>query len=360
MSQPDSFDVILVDFPPNLQQETPAEALERVFGVDAATATRIVSSVPVVVKYDAPAPVARQYAKALTQAGAKVTFSPSARPTPTPTPVPPPASPPPYKLADVPGFEENSSPPPHQRRRPPPPSGPSASASTVEPKDKPSFLRGVAGSFLYPFKGMGWLMILVGGLVFAGGAFISSISFLGFVGTFIIFGYWAAYMFKVASHSSDGEEYPPQWPDFSSFWDDILSPAFRLYGIFVIAFGPAVAAFLFFFSSSGVTTTTTSISVSLAVLGAIYVPMAILCVALRGTIGGANPILVIRAIFVSWKEYLLALVLLLPIFFVGSMAGELSGFWIVPGTIVSLWLMMTEMRILGLIYYTNADRLEWL
>ena len=101
----------------------------------------------------------------------------------------------------------------------------------------------------------------------------------------------------------------------------------------------------------------------LEVLGAIYLPMALLCVVMYGTLGALHPRTVLPSIVKVPGPYTIVCLL----FFIMTIAGILSKlfFAFIPlvGAIVSyamtFYLMVVQARTLGLIYRTNQNQLQW-
>jgi hypothetical protein len=245
-----------------------------------------------------------------------------------------------------------------------------APPARVVPQDQ-SFVGQLAGAFSYPFKGDG-VILLAGGTIFY--AILNAASFFAMFGGFFgmaailmltVFGagYLLAYLRRILTCSAIGNEEMPAWPDVSELMDDILAPFLQLLGTVLACFLPALALWLFAGHDHPWAGPARAVAV---IYGCICFPMAFLAVSVLDSVAAANPLLVIPSILRIPLQYLLTVLLLggvlalrwagdaflqrlLPIPF---LVGIVLGF-------VSLYLLTVEMRILGLLYLINKDRLGW-
>ncbi|GAG23945.1 unnamed protein product, partial [marine sediment metagenome] len=96
----------------------------------------------------------------------------------------------------------------------------------------------------------------------------------------------------------------------------------------------------------------------------LYLPMGLIAVALFDSFAALNPVIVVAGIAKTFPAYLLAAAVL---FLCYLLSGLLQGFVssLVPllgslvATAVSLYFLMVEMRLLGLLYNTHQHRLKW-
>ena len=356
------FDVTLVGFPSGTTTgEHPTRALERVFGIDHAMASRMLESSPVVVKHGADAQLARKYVNALREIGAEAKVAPTNQ----------------GETACDPATSRGAVTPARQRpaRTSSSRDGRSAagprlisSSSTEEPKELESFFSTMLRAFHYPFKGRGKFMLIGGVIVLSLGFWMGSWSFYGAIIDFFLFGYLAAYMFKGAIATGDGEDEPPDWPDFTSFWDDILLPYLQITATSLLCFGPAFGyAYYGLFSSFGFEQTmseagsfTEPLFLLLLVAGVIYFPMALLAVTLRRSLFAMNPFVIVPALMKTWRHYPIACVVIVLVYLVVSFVSALPGVGLPISSFLTLWLLMVEMRVLGLLYTANEAKLDWL
>ena len=106
--------------------------------------------------------------------------------------------------------------------------------------------------------------------------------------------------------------------------------------------------------------------IPLALLGAGYFPMAVLAVAMSDSVLAVNPLVVVPAILKVPLEYLVVLMVAGT-----AVAARLAGTLVLPailpvmvvpgliGTFLALYLATVLMRLLGLMYCANRDKLGW-
>jgi hypothetical protein len=221
-------------------------------------------------------------------------------------------------------------------------------------------------AFSYPLKKDGAILLVCGTIVFGflnGGRWVLSyFKFAGFMGIaywlclIMSVGYLFAFMQNIVQASSQGEEKMPDWPEISGFWDDLVIPFFRFGVIWFLCLGPGIAVMLLVSPLAGV---------PLLFLGLFCLPMAILTVCLADGIAGLNPIIIFSGIGKVPLPYLAICGIFLVIIALmhGSrMLLELTGIPVLPtviSTFISLYGITVEMRLLGLLYFTNKSKLAW-
>jgi hypothetical protein len=221
-------------------------------------------------------------------------------------------------------------------------------------------------AFSYPLKKDGAILLVCGTIVFGflnGGRWVLSyFKFAGFMGIaywlclIMSVGYLFAFMQNIVQASSQGEEKMPDWPEISGFWDDLVIPFFRFGVIWFLCLGPGIAVMLLVSPLAGV---------PLLFLGLFCLPMTILTVCLADGIAGLNPIIIFSGIGKVPLPYLAICGIFLVIIALmhGSrMLLELTGIPVLPtviSTFISLYGITVEMRLLGLLYFTNKSKLAW-
>jgi hypothetical protein len=240
------------------------------------------------------------------------------------------------------------------------------------------FFQLLPGAFAYPARGAGMFLMLAGILIFAGLRWGWGMMLLGglrfmITGVFlqvIAGGYLFTYLQSIIHSTAAGEREIPELPSMSNFMDDIFMPFFRLLGLILVCFGPLAIGFL------GVPP---ALLLAIALLGALYFPMAFLSVAILDSVGAANPLVVIPSILKVPLEYLATVILLILVlglrplgdFLVASAfprgihtkhMGELlayfgaNGFW----GFMSFYLLVVAVHILALLYVAKKQKLAWL
>jgi pSer/pThr/pTyr-binding forkhead associated (FHA) protein len=233
-----------------------------------------------------------------------------------------------------------------------------------------SFAGRLGGAFLYPFKGDGMILLATGTICYAiinAASFFAQFAFLyGMVVILMVTvfatGYLICYLQRILTSSAIGEDEMPDWPDFSGF-SDILGPFLQFLGTVAACFLPALAVSLFVahdnpWAGPG--------KVAATLFGCACFPMAFLAVSMFDSVAALNPLLIFPSILRIPLQYVVTVLLL---------AGVLALRWkgeaflerllplpflvrIVYG-FAGLYLLTVEMRILGLLYLANKDRLGW-
>ncbi len=227
-------------------------------------------------------------------------------------------------------------------------------------------------AFSYPFKKDGAILLGCGTVVFSflSGARwvlftgVKSMGLLGasFWATFFLcvvmsVGYLFAFMQGIVQSSARGDQAMPDWPEISAFWDDLVVPFFQFTCIWCLCLGPGIAImWLLQMPMAGI---------PVLFLGLLCLPMAILTVAMADTIAGFNPFTIFSGIGKVPLAYLTICGIFLVIIAVGHGVEKLLDWTQIPilPTVVSncigLYGVTVEMRLLGLLYYTNKARLAW-
>ncbi len=238
----------------------------------------------------------------------------------------------------------------------------------LKPPRRQSFLALLPGAFSYPLRKDGWLLLVLGAVFFLVLSILAWAPLVGWLISFFAGGYLCAYMMKIISSSANGDEEMPDWPAFRGFWDDILVPFFSVLIVVFYAFLPASiyvvvsaeGSFLdaFFGSPKG------PVLPALFGCGLLYIPMALIALSIVGVRGALNPFLVTISILKVFFQYLLASLILgvlvgLRMASQTYIAGPIPFIGPVVDGLLSLYFLVVEMRILGLIYYANEERLGW-
>ena len=222
-------------------------------------------------------------------------------------------------------------------------------------------------AFSYPFKKDGAILLGCGTVVFSflSGAHwvLSQVKFAGAIGVAYLLcivmtvGYLYAFMQNVIQSSARGEQAMPDWPEVSAFWDDMVVPFFQFSLIWLVCLGPGIAVMLLLRSPLG--------GVSLLFLGLFCLPMAILTVAMADSITGLNPFIIFSGIGKVPFPYLTTCGIFLVVIALVHGIQKFLAWTDIPilptviGTFISLYGVTVEMRLLGLLYYTNKAKLAW-
>jgi hypothetical protein len=229
-----------------------------------------------------------------------------------------------------------------------------------EEAESRSFFSQLAGAFAYPFQGQGLWMLVVAPPLLAAAEFAAHFVLFGFIGWLLLTAYMVAFMFKIVRHSATGEAEPPPWPDIGS--DEIFRPLF----LFV------AASFVYFIPALIVLTTGGSTLVFLVLLaaGVFFLPMAITIVVMSNSFLALNPVLIVRSILRVPLEYLVVVTMSAVVFILRvSVDTGLQvqydkhplGFLVIAvlQSGVGLYFTMVQMRVLGVMFRANEEKLGW-
>jgi len=243
----------------------------------------------------------------------------------------------------------------------------------ARPVAEKGFFARLPEAAIYPFKGSGALILAVAAIIFAlfdavaGGWLFIFYFVLGFVAI----GYLFSFMQNIIHATAAGEDEMPDLPGF----DGVFAACFRFIGLSLLCYGPPIAlelANLWGAEISG------GIILAAKILCNLYFPMALLAVAMKDNVLAANPLVVVPAILKVPGEYLVAAILLTAIFALRELGDEYSkhmgsvafstrrmdrlftsfgvrALW----SFASIYLLVVNMRILGLLYLTKKHRLGW-
>jgi hypothetical protein len=253
-----------------------------------------------------------------------------------------------------------------------------------------SFARSLDGLFMYPLRGSGLPMLLLGTVFFYAVELIlwlSGFSFffmaIGLIVAVLMSAYQSMFFVSVLNKSATGDDDLPGWPDITA--GEMISDLLKFVGAAVIAFLPVwvcLAAAIFMTASAvhrGVSdfaqqvenAPDTGVLAIIALLslpvGILYYPMALLSNSIFGTpLVSFNPVFVFRSIVGSMKDYLICTlvffvsfiaVLLLKAFFNALPLPFITGIFVM---FIGLYATTLEMRLLGVFYRYNQAKLKWM
>ena len=243
----------------------------------------------------------------------------------------------------------------------------------------------IPGAFGYPFRGVGVLVVIVGIVLFAllkwGQACLMyrnlRIFIFGIILEMFAGGYLFTYLQSIIHATAAEERELPDLPGVSNIAEDVLVPFFRLFGLVLFCFGPALGLGIWYVVAHDPMVLT--VFLAALGLGAIYFPMAFLSVAIHDSIAAGNPLVVVPSIMKVAVPYLVPFfmlacllglqyrsgILLQKIFPNGATTQsvpELAGWAASVGflSFISLYLLIVAIHLLAMIYVTRKDELGWL
>lgn len=217
-------------------------------------------------------------------------------------------------------------------------------------------------TFVYPWRDHGWMILVPGGLM-ALAMGISSFGFLGTLSMVLIGGYFAAHYLNVIETTLTGRMSQPEWPDVSDVWSEVVGPVLRVFAVASFAAVPSLV-FDWLAARSG---TPDEIGWLLSAVGlalhCLYFPLAMVAVAIHGTLLAALPHRVLPALVRCsptywWGVFLLWLVTSLFSLAVGVLftVPYLGG---LLGACALVYFFVIHGRFCGLLYRRYEDRIGW-
>jgi pSer/pThr/pTyr-binding forkhead associated (FHA) protein len=232
------------------------------------------------------------------------------------------------------------------------------------------FYAKLPGAFVYPFKGAGVIILVCATIAFAAMGFLSR-GLTGIVITVALYGFIFLFMQNIILTTTSDEKLDLCFPEMSSLFGAALQLAGTVLASFWLAIGLAIAKFY------DVEIPSEAILASV-ILGGIYFPMALLVVAMKDSAFAANPLVVVPAMVKLPLKYSVTVVLLLAVFGVRRLGGLISGgagtvalrthdenTFLVAMAVQAVWallsvyLLVVTMRILGLFYNASKRTLGW-
>jgi hypothetical protein len=205
-------------------------------------------------------------------------------------------------------------------------------------------------------------LLAVGALFFVVVGWVTQFMWLlGLIVSILLAGYLCAFMFGIVSRSAVGDPQPPPWPDVTDAYEDVVRPLVLVVGTVFIAMLPAVVLGL---GSMVYGWRTETLGWAAYAAGLVYLPMAMLGVCLTENFLMASPHVVIPAILKVPAEYVTvcaAMAVAVGVQYLGQAGGldRLPVIGALAAEFISLYCLVLQMRLLGVLYYTRQERLGW-
>lgn len=212
----------------------------------------------------------------------------------------------------------------------------------------------------YAYRGSGKYVLLICAVLSVVAKLAGIAPLLGPVATVLLGGYFCAIFFQMVQSSATGGKEAPEFPDTANLFEDIIWPMLQIGVVMFVSFCPALGYALWV----GDEHLNQFVAYGLLAFGVIYAPMAMLAVVVLGYTGALSPHIVIPAICRGGWLYWVGVVLLCVLYFAESVIDDiLSGSWVVGPLVMSVvgtYTLMTNARILGLVYRERQEELGWL
>jgi hypothetical protein len=183
---------------------------------------------------------------------------------------------------------------------------------------------------------------------------------VGPIAGLLLSAYFCAVYFQMIQSSATGGKEAPEFPDTANFFEDIIWPMLQIFVVGLVSFGP-VLGYLTWAGDDGVNAL---VAYGLLGFGVTYFPMAMLAVVVLGYTGALSPHIVVPAIFrAGWLYWFSVLMLCLLYVAESAIESALSGLFIIKFIIlafVGAYTLMTNARILGIVYRERQEELGWL
>lgn len=184
--------------------------------------------------------------------------------------------------------------------------------------------------------------------------------FFGGIARLLLSGYFCAIYYQLVQSTATGGKEAPEFPDTSNIFEDIIWPMLQILVVAIVSFGPFVG-YVFWVGDEVLNP---MLAYVLLGFGVVYFPMAILAVVILGYIGALSPHIVLPAIFRGGWIYWVGVFLLLALYFAGGVVeGVFTGRIIVGNLVMAVvgsYTLMTNARILGVVYRERREELGWL
>ncbi|MBI2932895.1 MAG: DUF4013 domain-containing protein [Planctomycetes bacterium] len=262
----------------------------------------------------------------------------------------------------------------------------------------PTFSHTLDDVFTYPFRGVGILLMVMGGIMFIVLSTVLRFTVPAYAGGYatyivaaclafaVIMGYLSSFFLSVLHTTATGADEVPQWPDIT----DVPAMVFDLLKFtlaHVASFLPAALVIIGMIlwlvdvaaaSSYGegeaalgrmaiIVWICLPPIILLGLMGLCYLPMALLANCIFGfPLSCFNPAFIVRSIWATRGDYLICLLAYLVLYVVDTVVSFIAGLndlvffaSVIPASIFTMYATVVQMRLLGQFYRYNQGRLGW-
>ncbi|MEW6356832.1 MAG: hypothetical protein AB1696_10920 [Planctomycetota bacterium] len=226
---------------------------------------------------------------------------------------------------------------------------------------------------LYPFTRSGVAMLITGTAFIYVLNILAMLPGFGWIGLVFFSGYLCAYWMDVVAASAVGESEPPDWPDLSHIFDDMVKQCALFLATLLLCLIPLVVALYVesCFDAQSPFRKGHPLAWACAGLGLLYFPVALCRVSIDRSLSGARPGFVLRAMVKFPGQYYFAatcffigLWLLVggwAAAFAGGVGALLGSPWMLLLLLVQapgFYILLLSGRVMGLFYWCNRNTLD--
>ena len=212
----------------------------------------------------------------------------------------------------------------------------------------------------YAWRGSGKYVLIICVVLSVVATLASIAPLIGGIAGLLLFAYFCAVYFQLIQSTATGGKEAPEFPDTANVMEDIIWPMIQTVLVVLVSFGPFIGYGVW----AGEERENSLVSLGLLGFGVVYFPMARLAVVVLGFIGALGPHIVIPSIFRAGWLYWVGVALLCLLYFVESMIADMLSGSLIIGSLamsaVGSYTMMTNARILGVMYRERQEELGWL
>jgi hypothetical protein len=181
-----------------------------------------------------------------------------------------------------------------------------APARSTQPTER-SFAAFALDAFEYPFRGDGMIILLAGTLLRSVIGAVPAVGMYGTITAIAQWGYLLPMLQSVVQGNAQDVQILPRWPGLTGV-AELFETQPQWFVVLAVCFGPAYGVDLAATAESANRPEVNwPVILGLAVAGGLYLPMAVLGVAMFDSVSALDPRLVLRSIFAVPGNYLLLL-----------------------------------------------------
>jgi hypothetical protein len=212
--------------------------------------------------------------------------------------------------------------------------------------------------FTYAYRGSGKYILICCIVLSVIAEIVSLAPLFGAIAGILLSGYFSAVYFQMIQSTATGNDEAPQFPEMANIFEDIIWPMLQIMVVILVSFGPLFVYIIAADESKAL------ISWALLAFGVVYFPMAMLAVVVLGRTSVVSPHIVIPAIIRAGWLHWVSVFMLIFLYVLSNIIENIFSDSLIIGTLVmsavGSYTLMTQARILGVLYRERQDELGWL